>query len=399
MKATKASQPREVNVEALRAAVADCDVLVVAAGFEERARRLLELIGPVIPRRVVAVRYPEGAIAQNDAMLAHFRNTLNETGEGVVEIVLDARRPDDYVGRLKEVFRRWRPDTRGEVWVDISALPMQGICATLVGVREMLPGTACRVVYTEAEEYYPREEQARDTGERRAPGALSKEMSTNLIPKRFSGAASEVLTCLVVFAGYEAHRSLGVVEELNPSKLVLVFGQPDREDRNWRLEWSKRVHGELKRTRPTANEIVSTLNPVETLELLSTYYDYLFADHNLAVAPICSKMQLRGLLFVLGTVSRCTACLSPADHVPAEGVLQGGRPDVLVSVAQGDGAGWVGGFGVRELRGHRRKRDRGVRRLYKARMLRQTDRLSENAPGAGRRIVEGRFVVKGRQGA
>lgn len=102
------------------------------------------------------------------------------------------------------------------------------------------------------------------------------------------------MTCLVVFAGYEAHRSLGVVDELNPSKLVLVFGRPDREDLGWRLGWSEEIHGELKKTRPTAKEIVSTLDPMESVRLLSTYYDYLFADHNVAVAPICSKMQCVG---------------------------------------------------------------------------------------------------------
>ena len=119
-------------------------------------------------------------------------------------------------------------------------------------------------------------------------------MSTNLIPKRFGGSSSDVSTCLVVFAGYEAHRSLGVVDELNPSKLVLVFGRPERRELEWRLSWSQEIHGLLRKARPTADEIVSTLDPMESLALLNRYYDYLFADHNVAVSPICSKMQCVG---------------------------------------------------------------------------------------------------------
>ena len=209
-----------------------------------------------------------------------------------MEALLDAARPDEYLERLKRILYRWRPDTKGEVWVDISALPMQGICATLAAVREVLPGVTCQVVYTEAEAYYPTEEQVtEDAGGKRPLVALSKEMSTNLIPKRFGGSSSDVSTCLVVFAGYEAHRSLGVVDELNPSKLVLVFGRPERRELEWRLSWSQGIHGLLRKARPTADEIVSTLDPMESLALLNRYYDYLFADHNVAVSPICSVSQ------------------------------------------------------------------------------------------------------------
>lgn len=286
--------PVPVDGEALRELVDDCDVLVLAAGFEARARRMLELMEGRVPKKVVAVHYPTGGIAQNDETFEYVKSALRESDAVVVEVRLDATRPDEYSDAVKEVFYAWRPDTTGEIWIDISALPMQGICATLAAVREVMPGVTCRVVYTEARVYYPTSDQVKvDTGGH-APEALSKEMSTNLIPKRFGGASSEVLTCLIVFAGYEAHRSYGVVDELNPSKLVLVYGRPVRADLEWRLSWSSGIHQELKKARPTAEEIVSTLDPLETLVLLSRYYDYLFADHNVAVSPICSKMQCIG---------------------------------------------------------------------------------------------------------
>lgn len=295
MTKTATDAPVPVSGARFRELVGTCEVLVLAAGFEARARRVLELAKGRVPKRVVAVCYPQGNISQNDDTLEYMTTALGDSGAEVAQVTLDAARPDAYCDQLRRVLRNWRPDAVGEVWVDISALPMQGICATLATVREVMPGVVCRVLYTEAAEYYPTAQQV--TGGGGAEGtltALSKEMSTNLIPKRFGGASSDVLTCLIVFAGYEAHRSFGVVDELNPSKLVLVYGRPVRDDLEWRLAWSRKIHDELKKARPTAEEVVSTLDPTESLALLSRYYDYLFADHNLAVSPICSKMQCVG---------------------------------------------------------------------------------------------------------
>ena len=170
MRSEKAVQ---VDGGALRELVAECDVLIVAAGFEARARRMLELLEERIPRRVVAVRYPQGGISENDETFEYINARLRASGIAVMEALLDAARPDEYLERLKRILYRWRPDTKGEVWVDISALPMQGICATLAAVREVLPGVTCQVVYTEAEAYYPTEEQVtEDAGGKRPLVAL-----------------------------------------------------------------------------------------------------------------------------------------------------------------------------------------------------------------------------------
>ncbi|MGC2659633.1 MAG: hypothetical protein WA324_16870 [Bryobacteraceae bacterium] len=186
----------------------------------------------------------------------------------------------------------WRPEIHSEVWVDISALAMQGICATLAAIRTALPGVAVQVLYTEAAEYHPTKAAVAkgDTG----VSALTQEMLGNLIPKQFAGATSAISTCLIVFAGYEKHRSFGVVDELNPSRLVLVYGAPPGNEHKWRLQWSKKLHEQLHRNWHSATEAVSTLDPFESVALLNNYYGFLFADHNLAVSPICSKMQCVG---------------------------------------------------------------------------------------------------------
>jgi hypothetical protein len=282
--------PNKIKPEELRRDAKHCAVLILAAGFEDRARRVLDILGGQPISRVVLVRYPEG-IEENDDMFAVMRETLSRArSEPTVEtVLLDLRRPDEYLMQMKATLTQWRPDSTGEVWVDVSAMAMQGICATLAAVRGALPGLIVQVLYTEAAEYHPtKAEVAKGDA---SIAALSKEMAENLIPKHFAGASSAVSTCLIVFAGYEKHRSVGVVDELNPSRLVLVYGKPPGNELKWRLQWSRKLHEQLHENRQCASEMVSTLNPLDSLSLLNSYYGYLFDDHNIAVSPICSKMQ------------------------------------------------------------------------------------------------------------
>ncbi len=284
--------PIVINEAASRRRVRHCAVLIVAAGFEDRSRRALDIIQTNTPENVILVNYEPGSISQNDDTFRIMYEHLRGTGSAVTVTTLNPHRIDDFIDSLKSALWRWRPEIVGEVWVDISGLPMQAICGALVSVRESLPGVVVQVIYTEAAEYFPTEEELRIATESSAsPSALSKEMYGNLIPKKFAGYSDDVLTCLLVFAGYEVHRALGVVDELNPSKLVLLFGEPDQKDRQWRTGWSKDIHSELARTRPTATEVVSTLDPIASLMHLCEYYNFLFADHSISIAPICSKMQ------------------------------------------------------------------------------------------------------------
>jgi len=285
-----ASAPAKVAPPQLMTDVSKCGVLVVASGFERRARRLLEMLDSRLPPRVIVVQY-QPTIQENDANFKRMTHILSRHSAAVeaVTVPLDAQRPDEYLQKMKTTLLRWRPDAIDDVWIDVSALPMQGICSTLAAVRETLPSLAVRVIYTEAGKYFPTREEVEKS---ETPFlAMSKEMSGNLIPMHFGGLSSDALTCLIVFAGYEKHRSFGVVDELNPTRLVLVFGQPGNEQLAWRLPWSRKLHKELTSGRPTSEEIVSTLDPLQSLAVLNNYYAFLFSDHNIAVAPICSKMQ------------------------------------------------------------------------------------------------------------
>jgi hypothetical protein len=285
----KVNSPMKISGRELVECTVDCDALIVAAGFEERALKVIDVVKNRLPRRILVARYAQ-RLKENENTFKRMVEIVSEQGRAAIEVIdFDPRAPDKYLANLRDFAVGLRPIMEHEVWVDISAFAMQGICATLAAVREALGPAVIRVLYTEAELYYPRKSDVEKKGE--AYDALSREMSANLIPKRFAGMANETSTCLLLFAGYEKHRSVGVVDQLNPAKVVLIFGKPPREDLQWRLAWSQRLHDPIRASRPTSSEVISTLDPMEALQVLSEYYGYLFSDHNIAVTPLCSKMQ------------------------------------------------------------------------------------------------------------
>lgn len=291
------SLPEAVTMKRLRSRVEPEAVLIVTAGFEDRASAVLRALKDRIPQRTALVRYTNG-VPENVASFQAMEAMCRQAAITPVVVDFEPRKPDDFRIALTTVLRAWLPDAGGRVFVDVSGLPMQGIMMMLAAVREIVPAPDVTVLYAEALTYFPEKAKVMSAKRIRSsrskvppPAALSEEMSGNLIPKYFSGSSISFSTCLLLFAGYEKHRSFGVVDELNPAKLVLLFGRPERDEWAWRLEYSKQLHEPLKSSRPTAEETVSTLDPWATLTILQTYYRYLFSDHNLAIAPICSKMQ------------------------------------------------------------------------------------------------------------
>jgi len=125
------------------------------------------------------------------------------------------------------------------------------------------------------------------------PRAMALEMSENLVLDPFSGYRSHnARSALAIFAGYEAHRSTGVVEAVNPALLLLLYGNPGDPRLGWRLDLSRKLHRKFERSRPTAVEIVSTLQYTEGLCILEAYYQFLIDDYDLGLSPISSKMHV-----------------------------------------------------------------------------------------------------------
>lgn len=275
-----------------------CDLLILGAGFEDRAFAVLSKCS-----------FRSGAIC----ILITFDKTIPENRErkelfsleiakkfshdNVFEVEIDPRRPGDFSinveNRLKSL-----PGIGKNIWIDISGLPGYAICCVLRASRFQYPGRELFIAYTAANDYFPTQREYRDLtkaqkgGVEYLPTSMAQGMSSILYIDCFNGHRSRNgATCFAIFAGYDAPRSAGAIDEINPARLLILYGKPGAENLQWRLDLSEQLHRRFELTRNTATEIVSTLNVQESLNILDQYYRYLFDDFDFTVAPVCSKMQ------------------------------------------------------------------------------------------------------------
>lgn len=284
------------EVADLPAATCELDLLILSAGFEDRATAVLSG-GRFNPgARCLMI---EHRTTRPDGVTEYYRKLAAERFEpgSVVRVELDHDDPRRFEGDLQRELMMLPRECR-RVGIDISGLPSHAICSTLKAVRDAMPMDEQSVFYTAALEYNPDhatylELVAANPAEiELLPKSMALEMADNLILDSFSGYRSQsAKACLALFAGYEGHRSTGVVEAVNPALLILFYGQPGDEELGWRLDLSRRLHRKFERGRPTAVEIVSTLHLSEALEKLEAYYDFIVDDYDMVISPVSSKMH------------------------------------------------------------------------------------------------------------
>lgn len=281
--------------------IVDGGLLVLASGFEYRDKYFLKHVKLGADISVVIVDFKSN-LDENEISKTSFEKMLRDMDfvKNVDHVDLDTSNPHLFESKFTRKISSL-PLFSGRVYIDISGFPSHASCSVLSAIREHFPTKITSIIYTSAEQYFPTEKEYRSLNKGNysetdeidyVPPTMALEMSDNLIPKRFCGHRSKNgVTCLVLFAGYEVHRSSGVIENINPSKLLLLYGSPGGEGIDWRCDFSKRLHLKYEASRNTAVEKVSTLDVRSSLKVLEEYYDHLFDDHDISIAPVCSKMQ------------------------------------------------------------------------------------------------------------
>lgn len=274
------------------------DLLILAGGFEERALKVIEGAQFHDQAHCLIIRYAHTSTNSEDLFEKYLRAARRFLPADRIHTVdLTGADIGPFIDEFSKVLAGLPRDVRA-VAVDISGMPSYLVCSVLKIVRLHRSRETQAVIYTSAIEYNPTfaeyEDLTRNAPEEidLVPRALSLEMSDNLVPDVFSGYRSQAgKTCLVIFAGYEVHRAAGVLDAVNPSLLLLMYGQPGNPALDWRLDLSRRLHKKFERGRRTSTEVVSTLEVAESIEMLETYYNNLIDDYDLVIAPISSKMH------------------------------------------------------------------------------------------------------------
>lgn len=276
----------------------ECDLLILSAGFEDRSFEFISKVKLKESTYVILIGF-ENDIVSNDETYQKYYSLINSyvSSANIFKSSIIQDNPRLFSTSLSEALMTI-PRKVNNICIDISGMPTHSICMTFKAVRDFRPNHRQKIIYTSAKEYHPTKEeysklkQRQKEGVEYMPSSLSKEMSQNLILNCFSGQrTNEGQSCLVLFAGYEVHRSAGVIDNVNPSMLLLLYGKPEGEGLQWRLELSQELHRKFETSRKSGVEVVSTLNIQESLDYLDEYYEYLYDSYDLTIAPVCSKMH------------------------------------------------------------------------------------------------------------
>lgn len=288
---------REVNET--KSVATDLDILVFATGFEDRSAYIIDNAEFSAGAACLLIKYVND-IDENEEVFSNYLRIAQSkfTQDKIYIVDLCTDNVEQFSKDLEAQFKAFSPELR-KVGIDVSGMTAYAICLVLKFSRKYRPFEKQRVFYTAAAEYIPtfqeyEELKEKQSGEEIAyiPKSMAMEMSDNLVVEAFSGHRSgDARTCLAIFAGYEVHRSSGTIDAINPSLLLLMYGQPGDKELVWRTNLSKKLHAKFETSRRCAIEDVSTLFVQESLDLLERYYSYLTDDYDLVLAPICSKMH------------------------------------------------------------------------------------------------------------
>jgi hypothetical protein len=270
--------------------IESADAFICAAGFEQRARQVP--LAANVRKNPLIVGFSHGA-KQNDETYKLLAGKFERVpGFDVCE--LNLVNPEKFEFEFEKHLRKLKDLETGHIVLDISALTNFAICIAIMKIRQAFPMASLTVLYTEAEEYFPRKKDFESF--KKTPFAVSSFLSEKAVnmfmPSMFSGVTlGQNDTCLIIFAGYEPHRTNCSIEAMNPNRLVMVYGEPERPDLKWRLDMSKILHCRVDDQMMKTDEIRSTSDIGDNLRLLLQYYEYLYDDNVICVSPTNSKMQ------------------------------------------------------------------------------------------------------------
>lgn len=276
-------------------------LFIATGGFEKRALTFIRRVNvdKFSIEQAILLRY----ITQredNEASFNRLRTRVEKLTNNIEVIDVDVDLPDKFLKELVEKVRSASTslNNRSAV-IDISGMAHVLICCCLRTVDISQLQTS--VVYTEAEDYYPKESEWNtviDAVKNRKFKIMAKYLQTAglkdiQIPTDFKGNTRPgCKSCLFVMAGYEPNRVQGLIDDYAPNAIVVFYGKSPYERLYGRQDLSIALHKHVFdgwRYRKISD--LSTLEVKEILRTLEKEYETLRQEYDVAIASQCSKMQ------------------------------------------------------------------------------------------------------------
>jgi hypothetical protein len=274
--------------------------LIVSAGFEPRAPRAAYLIheARLRPERVIVLTYERDKDSKSHKSIMAICEKLAPSD----------RRAEVRVEALEELERLLAEVPLDErVVCDITGLSRMAMYRVLTLLARR--ATPFWVIYTEADEYYPRKRDfkallSKDRSEaflnlinyEHADVIYSGKCRVEDIPGFEGRHLPNYPLLLIAFLTYKRSRLGAIIREYEANLTFLVKAVPVRPDLKWRDRAMEIVNFDLIEDHKNSIIPAETLNWRTTLDLLERIYETDHANYryNILLAPLGSKMQTVG---------------------------------------------------------------------------------------------------------
>lgn len=298
-------------------------ILFAAAGFEDRARTLIEQFPASIWRDVVLVRYPTNE-ADNEPTLLAFRE-LPISGERI-ELLYNR---GTLWQQLNAALDRYGDGAGCDAIVDVSGMSSYVMYPVLAAIIQQLPQASLGIVYIEADEYHPRKDtwetfrasisdpsNSLEVAERYQQSGRFESQGPSAVygSQLFPGVNVDALaTQLVAIPSFSLERmkemSAYAEDQYNVARdeIRWVFGKPpDRQKNGWRLDAQVELYCAQDDQRSVA---VSTRHYTDLVRLLDEFWEETSMERqepnverrerHIVIATVGSKMQHLGTFMFL----------------------------------------------------------------------------------------------------
>lgn len=282
------------ELEIFHDVVVGCDdFLVMCAGFEDRSLETLKRIvsNGCVGFNVLLIDYlPE--LKENKT--AEILDLCEKVKTRVYELVYDRENPEGIGDKIVDILKAHS----GKIFIDISAMSRLLIVQALVAVGKSEIGFFdINILYSEAEEYPPDEEEVKLKLENSATRSTTIFLSSGvfevtILPELSSVAMQGQPIRLIAFPSFNEDQLAALRSEIQPSFHNLIHGIPPDKKNAWRLDVIKRLNqiDDINITLRTEKEL-STLDYRATLDYLLEVYDDRGVTDRIMISPIGSKMQ------------------------------------------------------------------------------------------------------------
>ena len=274
------------------------DLFVFALGFEDRCTAVPERLekSGYICKNAIMLKYDvhEQENDKNREKLRKILENISETPFLTSDyFVTDPFKSEsEFINILNMISKQ---PSISSVTIDITSLSSASIIQILdlLFNRTQKALKQIRIIYTEAEEYFPLKKDIK----RRMPEDihLSSGVKEVITIPRFSGNfLPGYSTLLIIFLGFDSIRARGAINFFQPSEKIGIVGVPPREDRKWRADEVRKRNLKIFDAKEEMI-LLSTFYYEETILKLNELYEEFSPKSNMAICPLGSKLQTLGV--------------------------------------------------------------------------------------------------------